>query len=142
MLNHITIMGRLTDEPELRYTQGSKPVPVLAFTVACDRDIAAADGKRETDFVRCVAWRRTAEFIAKYFSKGDLAALAGRLEVKKWKDKDNRIRDDVHILVSDAYFAQSRKSRTYTAAPDDDYDTSDGASQYGELEGDDGELPF
>ena len=85
MLNHITIMGRLTRDPELRYTQSQ--TPVASFTVAVDRDFASREGgERQTDFIDVVAWRQTAEFVSKYFSKGSMAVVSGRLQIRDWTD--------------------------------------------------------
>ena len=96
MLNHITLMGRLTRDPELRYTQSQ--TPVASFTLACDRDFGGRDGsERQTDFIDCVAWRQTAEFVSKYFSKGRLAAVDGRLQIREWTDKDGNKRRSAEI---------------------------------------------
>ena len=86
MLNHITIMGRLTRDPELRRTGSG--VAVASFTVAVDRDYAADGQERETDFIDCVAWRNTGEFVSKYFTKGSMAVVSGRLQIRSWSDKD------------------------------------------------------
>ena len=87
MLNHITIMGRLTRDPELRYTQSQ--TPVASFTLAVDRDFGSRDGgEKQTDFIDCVAWRQTAEFVSKYFTKGSMAVVSGRLQIRDWTDRD------------------------------------------------------
>ena len=86
MLNHITIMGRLTRDPELRRTGNG--VAVTSFTVAVDRDIKSSDGETDTDFIDCVAWRQTGEFVGKYFTKGRMAVVSGRLQIRGWTDKD------------------------------------------------------
>lgn len=89
MLNHIIIMGRLVRDPELRYTQSQ--VPVASFTIACDRNFTNRDsGEKQTDFIDCVAWRSTAEFISKYFFKGSMAVVEGRLQVRNWKTPTDR----------------------------------------------------
>ena len=86
MLNHITIMGRLTRDPELRYTQSQ--TPVASFTLAVDRDYGSRDdGEKQTDFIDCVAWRQTAEFVSKYFQKGSMAVVAGRLQSRRWQER-------------------------------------------------------
>ena len=91
MLNHIVIMGRLTRDPELRRT--GTGIAVTSFTVAVDRDFAPKDGgERETDFIDCVAWRSTGEFVSKYFSKGSMAVVSGRLQIRSWTDKDGNKR--------------------------------------------------
>lgn len=134
MLNHITIMGRLTKDPELRYTQNQ--TPVASFTLACDRS-TKKDAEKQTDFIECVAWQGTAEMVAKYFTKGRMAAVEGRLQIRPWKDKEGNNRKTAEVVVSSIYFADSKQSGQRSEpspeqARDDDY---------AELE-DDGELPF
>ena len=91
MLNHITIMGRLTRDPELRRTGSG--VAVASFTVAVDRDFGGRDGgEKETDFIDCVAWRQTGEFVSKYFTKGSMIVVSGRLQIRSWTDKDGNKR--------------------------------------------------
>ena len=107
MLNHITIMGRLTRDPELRYT-GSN-TPVCSFTVAVDRDYADGDGTRHTDFIDCVAWKHTAEFVNKYFGKGSMIIVAGRLQLREWEDKDRNKRRSAEIIAGNVYFGESKK---------------------------------
>lgn len=106
MLNHIDIMGRLTKDPELRYTHTNKPV--VSFTVACDRDIST-DGKRECDFVGAVAWNKLAEFIDRNFHKGDPILVSGRLTMRNWQDKDGNRRTTAEINVRDVYFCGGTK---------------------------------
>ena len=108
MLNQITIMGRLTREPELRFTTMGN-IPVCSFTLAVDRDAKSQDGNRATDFIPCTAWRNTAEFISKYFVKGQMAAVNGRLETGSYMDKDGNKRTSFVINVNSAYFADSKK---------------------------------
>ena len=87
MLNHITVMGRLTRDPELRRTQSG--VPVASFSIACDRDYKdKTTGERATDFIDVVAWRTTGEFVSKYFTKGRMAVVSGRLQMRDWTDKE------------------------------------------------------
>jgi len=108
MLNAITIMGRLTRDPELRYTQAG--TPVASFTLAVDRDFAPKDGgERETDFIDCVAWRGTGEFVSKYFSKGQMAVASGRLQIRPWEDKDGNKRRSAEIVAEHVYFGESKK---------------------------------
>lgn len=108
MLNHIVIMGRLTRDPELRRT--SSAVAVASFTLAVDRDFSPKDGgEKETDFIDCVAWRQTAEFVSKYFSKGRMAAVSGRLQIRGWTDKDGNKRNSAEIVTDNVYFADSKK---------------------------------
>ena len=107
MLNHIVIMGRMVRDPELRSTQSG--TSVCGFTVACDRDFKSKDSKeKETDFIDCVAWRSTAEFVSKYFTKGRMMAVSGRLQLRDWTDKDGNKRRSAEIQVENAYFADSR----------------------------------
>jgi len=109
MLNHIVLMGRLTRDPELRRTGNGKPV--ASFTLACDRDIKNSQtGERDVDFVDCVAWNGTAEMVSKYFSKGRMAAVSGRLQVRNWTDTEGAKRRNVEILVDAVYFCDSKPS--------------------------------
>lgn len=115
MLNHITIMGRLTRDPELRYTQSQ--TPVASFTLAVDRDFGGRDGgEKQTDFIDCVAWRQTAEFVNKYFSKGSMAVVAGRLQIRDWNDRDGNKRRSAEVVVENIYFGESKR-REDGAAP-------------------------
>ena len=108
MLNHIVIMGRLTRDPELRRT--GTGVAVASFRVAVDRDFAPKDGgERKADFIDCVAWRQTGEFISKYFTKGRMIVVEGRLEMRDWTDKDGNKRTSAEINVANAYFGDSRR---------------------------------
>ena len=169
MLNHITIMGRLTRDPELRYTQSQ--TPVASFTVAVDRDFASRDGgERQTDFIDVVAWRQTAEFVSKYFYKGSMVVVSGRLQIRDWTDRDGNKRRSAEVVADNVYFGESkrrddsapagnygrepRESReSYDAPRRDSYGSSradsgyggrqsSGASAFSELEDDDGDLPF
>lgn len=106
MLNTITIQGRLTKDPELRYTQNN--TPVTSFTVAVERDF----GDKQTDFIGCVAWRSTAEFVAKYFSKGNMATVTGRLQSREWQDRDGNKRVNWEVLADHVYFGESKRDRT------------------------------
>lgn len=103
MLNKITIMGRLTDDPELRYTQSQ--TPVASFTIACERDF----GDKATDFIPCVAWRQTGEFVDKYFHKGSLIAMTGSLQSRKWEDKNGNKRVSWEVNVDHAYFTGEKQ---------------------------------
>ena len=108
MLNHITIMGRLTRDPELRRTGSG--IAVTNFCVAVDRDYVSKDGgERKTDFINCFAWRSTGEFIAKYFTKGRMIVVDGRLEMRDWTDKDGNKRTSAEINVDNAYFGDSKR---------------------------------
>ena len=107
MLNHIVIMGRLTRDPELRRTNSGKPV--ASFTVAVDRDFSGQDGQKETDFIDCVAWQGTAEFVSKYFKKGSMAVVSGRLQLRDWTDKDGNKRRSAEVLANNVYFGESKR---------------------------------
>lgn len=108
MLNRITIMGRLTKDPEIRRTNSG--IAVTSFTVAVDRDYSGKDGgEKKTDFVDCVAWRQTGEFVSKYFSKGRMIVVDGRLEMRDWTDKNGNKRRTAEINVDSAYFGDTKK---------------------------------
>ena len=109
MLNTVNLMGRFTKAPELRHTTSG--VSVTAFTLAVDRDYAPKDGERETDFIECVAWRNTAEFVCKYFNKGSMAVVSGSLEVRKWTDKEGNNRRATEVKVENIYFGSSKQSQ-------------------------------
>jgi len=110
MLNHITIMGRLTRDPELRQT--GTGTSVASFTVAVDRDFGGRDGgERQTDFIDCVAWRSTAEFVSKYFQKGSMAVVSGRLQMRNWEDKNGSKRVSAEVVADNVYFGESRRSQ-------------------------------
>ena len=104
-LNHITIMGRLTKDVEMRRTNSG--VAVASFTIACDRDFGN-NGEKETDFVDIVCWRNTAEFVSKYFSKGRMAVVSGRLQIRNWNDKDGNKRKTAEIVADNVYFGDSK----------------------------------
>ena len=109
MLNHITIMGRLTRDPELRRTGSG--VAVASFTVAVDRDFGGRDGgERETDFIDCVAWRQTGEFVSKYFTKGSMIVVSGRLQIRNWNDKDGNKRRSAEVVADNVYFGESKRN--------------------------------
>ena len=108
MLNHITIMGRLTRDPELRRTGSG--IAVASFTVAVDRDFGGRDGgERETDFIDCVAWRQTGEFVSKYFTKGSMMVVSGRLQIRNWNDKDGNKRRSAEVVADNVYFGESKR---------------------------------
>ena len=108
MLNHIVIMGRLTRDPELRHTQSN--LNVASFAVAVDRDYKSENGERGVDFIDCVAWRSTADFVTKYFHKGSMAVVSGRLQLRDWTDKDNNKRRSAEVIVNNIYFGESKRS--------------------------------
>ena len=109
MLNHIVIMGRLTRDPELRRT--GTGVAVASFTVAVDRDFAGREsGERETDFIDCVAWRNTGEFVSKYFTKGSMIVVSGRLQIRGWTDKEGNKRRTAEVVADNVYFGESKRN--------------------------------
>ncbi|MDD7260785.1 MAG: single-stranded DNA-binding protein [Eubacteriales bacterium] len=109
MLNHITIMGRLVRDPELRRTGSG--IAVTSFTVAVDRDFGGRDGgEKETDFIDCVAWRQTGEFVSKYFTKGSMIVVSGRLQIRNWNDKDGNKRRSAEVVADNVYFGESKRS--------------------------------
>ena len=108
MLNRITIMGRLTRDPELRRTGSG--IAVASFTLAVDRDFSSKDsGEKETDFIDCVALRQTGEFVSKYFSKGRMAVVSGRLQIRNWEDNDGNKRRTAEVVADNVYFGDSKK---------------------------------
>ncbi len=166
MLNHITIMGRLTRDPELRRTGSG--IAVASFTLAVDRDFGKNEnGERETDFIDCVAWRQTGEFVSKYFTKGRMAVVSGRLQIRGWTDKDGNKRRSAEVVADNVYFGDSKRDadnggssyagnsyggnayggNSYGAAPAGNYGgyaapASAPASDFAMLEDDDAQLPF
>ena len=127
MLNHIVIMGRLTADPELRRTPNG--VSVASFSIACDRDYKAEGADRETDFVDVVAWRGAAEFVSKYFTRGRMAVVSGRLTVRNWTDKEGNKRRSHEIMADNIYFGDSKRadSTGVQAAPLMEEDEADEA---------------
>ncbi len=122
MLNHIVIMGRLTRDPELRRTGSG--VAVASFSLAVDRDFGPKDGgERETDFIDCVAWRQTGEFVSKYFTKGRMAVVSGRLQIRSWTDKDGNKRRTAEVIADNVYFGDSKR--------DGNSESSYGGNTYG-----------
>ena len=168
MLNHIVIMGRLARDPELRRTGSG--VAVTSFRLAVDRDFAPKDGgERETDWIDCVAWRQTGEFVSKYFTKGRMAVVSGRLQIRNWTDKDGNKRSSAEVVADNVYFGDSKRDdhagSAYGgySAPAQNYGGSNGgysapapagsygsygapasapASDFAMLEEDDAQLPF
>lgn len=137
MLNHIAIMGRLTRDPELRHTQSGKPV--ASFTVAVDRDFSK-DGQRETDFIDVVAWNAVGEFVSKYFRKGSMIAVSGRLQSRKWEDNNGNKRTNWEIKADSVYFGESKKAESNNAGFNP---AAQSSGQFVDLpDEDDGELPF
>lgn len=148
MLNHITIMGRLVRDPELRRTGSG--VAVASFTVAVDRDFSGKDGgEKETDFIDCVAWRNTGEFVSKYFTKGSMAVVSGRLQIRSWTDKDGNKRRTAEVVADNVYFGDSKRNsdggNSYNA-PASNYGgyAAPAAQNFGTMmdADDDAQLPF
>ena len=155
MLNKVFIMGRLTRDPELRRTQSG--TAVTSFSLAVDRDFKSQSGEKETDFIDVVAWRSTAEFVAKYFSKGRMAVVEGRLQIRDWKDKDGNNRRSAEVVADNIYFGDAKRdgagsydSAPAYGAPSGGYNAPmggyaapmGGASAFSEIDEEDGDLPF
>lgn len=149
MLNHITIMGRLTRDPELRRTGSG--VAVASFSVAVDRDYKAEGQDRETDFIDCVAWRHNGEFVSKYFSKGSMIVVSGRLQVRSYTDKEGVKRRAAEIVADNVYFGEGKKNDSGSNSGGGDYGSNsygggDYSGSYGgdyaPIEDDDAQLPF
>ena len=135
MLNKIFVMGRLTRDPELRRTNNG--TAVASFALAVDRDFKNADGTKETDFIDIVAWRGTAEFASKYFTKGRMAVVEGRLQLRDWKDKDGNNRRSAEVVAEHVYFGDSKRSESDTAS------APPASGDFREIsEDEEGELPF
>ena len=145
MLNHITIMGRLVRDPELRRTGSG--VAVASFTVAVDRDFSGKDGgEKETDYIDCVAWRGTGEFVSKYFTKGSMAVVSGRLQIRSWNDKDGNKRRTAEVVADNVYFGDSKRNsdggNSYNAPASNYGGYSAPAQDYAQITDDDAALPF
>lgn len=143
MLNHIAIQGRLVRDVELRYT-GSN-IPVASFTLAVDQDFAGNDGKKGVDFIDCVAWRKTGEFAAKYFGKGQQAVAEGRLQIRNWTDKEGNKRRSAEVNVEHMYFCGSKNDNAqggYSGAQGGFADPQVSGEDYAMLTDDDAQLPF
>ena len=157
MLNRIALMGRLTRDPELRHTQTG--TPVASFTLAVDRDFKDKQtGEKATDFIDIVAWRQTAEFVSRFFTKGRMAVVEGRLQIRDWTDREGNKRRSAEVIADNVYFGDSKRDAEsggyappppmgggYSApAPSGGYaaPAPAGGDQFSELSDDDGELPF
>lgn len=142
MLNRIILMGRLTRDPELRHTQAG--TPVASFSLAVDRDFKDKQtGEKATDFIDIVAWRQTAEFVSRFFTKGRMAVVEGRLQLRDWTDRDGNKRRTAEVLAEHVYFGDSKRDAesggAYTPPP---AEPGSGGAEFAELTEDDGELPF
>ena len=170
MLNHIVIMGRLARDPELRHTQSG--TPVATFRLAVDRDFKDKNtGERQTDWIDVVAWRGTGEFVSRYFSRGRMAVVEGRLQMREWTDKEGNRRTTAEVVADSVYFGDSKRdgdgqgsysgNNSYGGgsyggqggsygrpapsgppAPSADYGIPSVGDQFAELAEDDGDLPF
>ncbi len=138
MLNKIILMGRLVRDPELRRTNGG--TPVASFTIAVDRDFKSQDGEKETDFIDVVVWRNTAEFVSKYFTKGRMAVVEGRLQIRDWTDKDGGKRRTAEVIADNVYFGDSKNNG---AAQKDNFNSLAGRmTEFAPIDQEDGDLPF
>lgn len=150
MLNRIILMGRLTRDPELRRTQSG--TAVTSFSIACDRDFKSQSGEKETDFIDIVAWRGTAEFVSKYFTKGRMAIVEGRLQIRDWTDNNGGKRRSAEVVADNIYFGDSKRDSApgdYGAPPPYGVPAGRGTpapvesrSDFAEIGEEDGELPF
>lgn len=158
MLNHIVIQGRLTRDPELRRTGSG--LAVASFCVAVDRDFPSKDtGEKETDFINCVAWRQTGEFVSKYFTKGSMIVVSGRLQIRNWTDNEGNKHKTAEIVADNVYFGGSKKDKTESASTPSPYTTTTyntpsyggysapyyvkpAVSDFAMLDDDDAQLPF
>ena len=146
MLNKIILMGRLTRDPELRRTQSG--TAVTSFTLAADRDFKGQNGEKETDFIDCVAWRNTAEFAAKYFTKGRMAVVEGRLQMRDWMDKEGNKRRSAEVVAENVYFGDSKRddapanAPAYGAPACGTPQSVNAHADFAEIGEEDGELPF
>jgi single-strand DNA-binding protein len=157
MLNQMILMGRLTRDPELRRTGSG--LAVASFCVACERDYPNKDtGEKEVDFIDCVAWRQTGEFVSKYFTKGSMIVVSGRLQIRTWTDKDGNKRKTAEIVADNVYFGESKKRDSSADTMPNYYGDSYGnyaplppryntgikpaVSDFAMLDDDDAQLPF
>ena len=160
MLNKAILMGRLTRDPELKYTQGN--LPVVQFTIAVERSRAAQGQEKQTDFINVVAWRKTAEFVSKWFTKGMMIIVTGSIQSRKWQDKSGNNRTSIEVVADDVQFGETKRSReansgyqggypeAYAPAPQQaqasrtapGFDMPAGNSDFSEISDDDGEVPF
>jgi single-strand DNA-binding protein len=141
MLNHIVLMGRLTRDPELRRTDSG--VAVASFSLAVDRDFSGkGEGEKEVDFIDCVAWRQTGEFVSKYFTKGRMMVVSGRLQIRSWTDKDGNKRRTAEIVAENVYFGDSKRDGNDSVSTDYVQPIAPTAQEFAMLDGDDAQLPF
>ena len=141
MLNKIIIMGRLTRDPELRRTGSG--TAVTSFSLACDRDFKSQSGEKETDFIEVVAWKNTAEFVSKYFTKGRMAVVEGRLQIRDWTDKAGNKRTTAEVVADNVYFADSKRSES-NENQKENFNALSGrlSDDFVPISEEDGEIPF
>ena len=139
MLNRIIIMGRLTSSPKSRRTGSG--IAVTEFTLAVDRDYAEKGAERETDFIDCVAWRGTAEFVDKYFGRGQMAVVSGRLQIRSWEDKDGNRHRNAEVVADNVYFGEQKRDAGANGTPHSGVKPAP-TPDFAVLEGEDGEIPF
>ena len=141
MLNKIILMGRLCTNPELRRTGSG--TAVTSFSLACDRDFKSQSGEKETDFIDVVAWKNTAEFVSKYFSKGRIAVVDGRLQIRDWTDKDGGKRRSAEVIAENVYFADSKRSESNDNQKEN-FNALSGrlSDDFVPISEEDGEIPF
>ena len=160
MLNKAILMGRLTRDPELKYTQGN--LPVVQFTVAVERNHSGNGGERQTDFINIVAWRKTAEFVSRWFTKGMMIIVTGSIQSRRWQDKNGNNRTSIEVVADEVQFGESKRSReansgyqggypdAYASDPQQapasrhapNFDMPAGNSDFSEISDDDGKVPF
>lgn len=153
MLNKAILMGRLTRDPELRYTQSN--LPVVSFTIAIDRRYTGENGEKQTDFIDIVAWRKTAEFVAQWFAKGQMIVVVGSIQSRRWQDKNGNNRVSIEVNADEVQFGESKKSRESggshqqggyqnrnAGAAQQAQTWAPGGSDFEEEMSDDGEVPF
>lgn len=160
MLNKAILMGRLTRDPELKYTQSN--LPVIQFTVAVERNRAAQGQEKQTDFINVVAWRKTAEFVSQWFTKGMMIIVTGSIQSRRWQDKNGNNRTSIEVIADEIQFGETKKSResnmgyqggypgAYAPAPQQApasrpaprFGMPAGNSDFSEISDDDGEVPF
>ena len=141
MLNKVVIMGRFTKDPELRRTGNG--TAVTSFSLACDRDFKSQSGDKETDFIEVVAWKNTAEFVSKYFSKGRMAVVEGRLQIRDWTDKAGNKRTTAEVVADNVYFADSKRSESNDNQKEN-FNALSGrlSDDFVPISEEDGEIPF
>ena len=141
MLNKIILMGRLCTNPELRRTGSG--TAVTSFSLACDRDFKSQSGEKETDFIEVVAWKNTAEFVSKYFSKGRMAVVEGRLQIRDWTDKAGNKRTTAEVVADNVYFADSKRSESNDNQKENFNALSGRVSDdFAPISEEDGDIPF